>query len=532
MTRWRWTQAGLTALALLAGVAAPAGALTVLNRGNSAETKSLDPHFIDGINESSIDGDILTGLFACDAAGRPIPGAATRWETSPDGKTWTFHLRDELWSDGRPVTAHDFVFAWQRLLDPRTGASYAYNLWVVKNAHAISAGKLPPSALGVSTPDDRTLVVRLEHPAAYLPELLTHDTAYPLPRHVVLAKGNAWSKPANFVGNGAYVPSEWIVNDHLTLVKNPRFYDAANVRIDVVNYYPTPDSNAALRQFRAGELDTQTPIPLTEIEWLRKTMPQVLHTKPFIGLSYIAINLKRPPLDDIRIRRALNLALDREVLTEKVLRLGEPPAYEMMPPGVVNYPFGNAYAFRKLPMAQRLAKAQWLMHQAGYGPDNPLGLVFETYEEPNNKRIAAVLQAMLRDIWVDIDIVAIDAAVHGRNMTSGNFDIGMASWFADFNDASNFLDLLRADAGNNYGRYDNPAFDALLNAAQQEPDATRRGAMLAQAEGLALRDYPWIPIRFRTTQNLVQTYVKGWVDNGRDMHRTRWLWLAAKPVKF
>jgi oligopeptide transport system substrate-binding protein len=180
---WRGTVLAI----LLAFATAPAGALTVLNRGNGAEIKSLDPHFVDGIQESEVEGDILIGLLTMDAAGKPIPGAATRWETSPDGKTWTFHLRDHLWSDGRPVTAQDFVFAWRRLLDPRTGASYAYNLWVVKNAHAISTGALPPAALGVATPDDKTLVVTLEHPAAYLPELLTHDTAYPLPRHVVLA---------------------------------------------------------------------------------------------------------------------------------------------------------------------------------------------------------------------------------------------------------------------------------------------------------------------------------------------------------
>ena len=523
------------AAALLAGLlafaaAAPANALTVLNRGNGAEIKSLDPHFIDGLNESNVEGELLIGLLTVDAAGRPIPGAATNWTTSPDGRTWTFHLRDHLWSDGLPVTAQDFVFAWQRLLDPGTGASYAYNLWVVKNAHAISRGSLPPSALGVHAPDDRTLVVALEHPAAYLPELLTHDTAYPLPRHLLLAKGNAWSRPGTFVGNGPYVPREWIVNDHLTLVKNPHFYDAAHVRIDVINYFPTPDSNAALRRLRAGELDTQTPIPLTEIDWLRRNMKGAVHTVPFLGLSYISINLHRPPLDDIRIRRALNLALDREIITEKVLRLGEPPAYSIVPPSTANYPNGPQLDFRALAPADRLKKAQWLMNRAGYGPDNRLRLVLETFDEPNNRRMAAVIQAMLRDIFVDLDISAIDAAVHGRNMTSGNYDLGVASWFADFNDATNFLDLLRSDSGNNYGRYANPAFDAALNAAQREPDAGKRAQLLKAAEAMALKDYPWIPLRFRTTQDLVQPYVRGWVDNPRDMHRTRWLWIDGRPA--
>jgi oligopeptide transport system substrate-binding protein len=505
MARCSWSIGVLAAVLAVA----PASALTVLNRGNGAEIKSLDPHFIDGLNESNVEGDILVGLLTMDPNAHPIPGAATDWTTTPDGKTWTFHLRDHLWSDGRPVTAHDFVFAWQRLLDPRTGASYAYNLWVIKNAHAISTAKLPPAALGVAAPDDRTLVVTLEHPAAYLPQLLTHETAYPLPRHVVLARGAAWSKPGNFVGNGPYIPREWIANDHLTLVKNPRFYDAQHVRIDVVNYYPTPDSNAALRQFRAGELDTQTPIPLTQITWIRKNLPWAVHTRPVLALSYISINLHHPPLNDIRIRRALNLAFNREIVTQKVLRLGEPPAYGIVPPGVANYPGEQSYDFRALTFDQRLKKAQWLMSQAGYGPDNPLRLNLETFDEPNNKRVAAVLQAMLRAIWVYIDIDAIDSGVHGRNMVEGNFDLGVASWFADFDDASTFLDLLRADGGNNYGRYRNPTYDAMLNAAQQEPDARTRGQMLAAAERLALKDYPWIPLRFRTTQGSRSALCKG-----------------------
>jgi len=508
----------------------PAAALTVLNRGNGAEIKSLDPHFIDGLNEAQVEGDLLVGLLTMDAASAPIAGAATSWSTSPDGKTWTFHLRNHVWSDGRPVTAQDFVFAWQRLMNPRTGAAYAYNLWVVKNAHAISQGRMPPAALGIRATNDRTLVIELEHPAAYLPELLMHDTADPLPRHLLLAKHNAWSKPGNFVGNGPYVPIAWVANDHVTLVKNPKFYDAAHVHIDVVNYFATPDSNAALGRFRAGELDTQTPIPLTQIDWLRAHMLACLHTKPFLGLSYISINTRHPPLNDLRVRRALNLALDRETITTKVLRLGEPAAYTIVPPTVANYPRGAALDFRSLPFAQRLAKAQWLMRQLGYGPDNRLRLSYETYDEPNNKRIAAVLQAMLRQIWVDIDIVAIDGAVHGRNMQQGNYDLGTASWFADFNDASNFLDLLRKDSGNNYGRYDNPRFDATLNRAQLEPDLKMRALLLQQAELIALREYPWMPMRFRSTQDLVQTYVKGWVDNARDLNRTRWLWISGKPA--
>src|ERR1700744_2966282 len=207
------------ALAALLLFSVPTYAATVLNRGNGSEPKSLDPAFVDTVAESNILGDLLTGLTTLDAAARPIPGVAEHWGVSKDGKTWTFHLRKSLWSDGKPVTAQDFVFAWQRELDPKTAAPYAYNLWVLKNARAISNGKLPPASLGVRAADDQTLVVQLEHPASYLPELLTHDTAYPVPRHVVLAKGNAWARVGTYVGNGAYRPAEWIGKDHVSLAK-------------------------------------------------------------------------------------------------------------------------------------------------------------------------------------------------------------------------------------------------------------------------------------------------------------------------
>jgi oligopeptide transport system substrate-binding protein len=517
----------LLALALSSpALAAP----VVLNRGNSGDPKSLDPHFISALNESNIVGDLLLGLTTLDPQARPIPGAATRWSVSGDGKTWTFQLRPHLWSDGTPVTARDFVFAWQRLLDPKTAAVYAYNLWVIKNAQRISEGRLPPSALGVSAPDDRTLVLQLEHPAPYLPELLTHDTAYPLPRKTVLAKGSAWSRPENYVANGPYVPQSWVPNDHITLVKNPRFYDAAHVRIDIVNYYPTQDTEAALKRLRAGELDTQTPMPLSELDWMRAHMKAYMHNIPFLGLSYVAMNFRRPPLNDVRVRRALNLAYNREVMTTKVLKLGDPPAYNYVPPGIANYPNIARMDFARMPYAQRLEKARWLMSEAGFGPDNRLHLNYETIADPDQKRIAAVLQAMLRQIYVDLDITPVDFATHSRNMQNAEFDLGAAAWSADFNDATNFLDLFRTRSGNNLSKYRNPKFDALLDQAQQETDLKHRGEILLRAEKLALADYPWIPTRFRTTQDLVAPYVKGWIENARGFNRTRWLWIEGKPA--
>jgi len=513
------------ALLLLAGVCGAAWAETVLNRGNGAEPDSLDPQFAGGTGEENIIGDMLVGLTTLDAAARPIPGAAERWEVSPDGRTWTFRLRDAVWSDGVKVSAEDFVFAWRRLLDPATAARGAQNMWVIGHARAISAGKLPPSALGVTAKDARTLIVTLEHPAPYLPELLAGLPAMPLPRHVVAAKGAAWARAGNYVANGPYVLKEWRPNDHVTLVKNPRFYDAAQVRIDRVNYFPTSDANAALARYRAGELDTQNPAPVTQIDWLRANLKNELHVTPSLAIVYVAFNLGYPPLKDIRVRRALNLVYNREAIVQKVLKLGEPPAYGYVPPGTANYK-GAAFDFRALPYPARVAAAQKLMREAGYGAFNRLHLTFAITTNPDSRRLAAIFQAMVRPIFVDLEITGSDLPIHLRNLRQHQFQLGAANWYADFNDASNFLDLLRADNASNYAGYRNPRFDALMDAAQNQPDPGKRALLLRAAEATALADCPWLVTRFAAQSDLVKPKLRGWQPNARDFQRTRWLWLA------
>lgn len=516
-------RAGFVAILLL--LAVPAEAATVLNRGNGGEPGSLDPHFIGANLEANIVGDLLMGLTTLDAAAKTVPGAAQSWETSQDGLTWTFHLRPESWSDGVPVTADDFVFAWRRLADPRTAARDGAYLWVVKNAQSIGNGKLPPPALGVTAKDARTLVVQLEHPAPYLPELLANEIAAPLPAHVLAAKGGTWARPGSYVGNGAYLLKEWIPGDHITLVKNPRFYDAAHVRIDIVNYFPTADSEAALKRYRAGELDLQNPAPVQEIGWLRANMKPELHLTPSLALSYIAINLDDPALKDERVRRALNLVYNREAVVQKVLKLGETPAYGIVPPGVANYPGGVTMDFRNTAYPVRLAQAQRLMQAAGYGPFNRLELSYGTSANPDFKRLAAIFQAMCRPVYVDIDIQVADLPVLMQNLRQHRFQLSAASWYADVNDASDFLNLLRSDGANNYAHYRSAKFDAALDAAQKEPDAVRRAALLRGAETIALGDYPWIPWRFAVQSDLVKPYVRGWTANVRDYQRSRWLWI-------
>jgi oligopeptide transport system substrate-binding protein len=524
--------AAALALAGCDGADAPASALpakgstseVVFYRGNSAEPKSLDPHLIEGTWEINIVGDMLMGLTTEDPAGRPIPGAAESWETSADGLTWTFHLADRKWSDGEPVTADDFVYAWRRILEPKTAAQYASLLYPFKNAEAINAGKMKPDALGARAIDARTLEVDLEHPAPYLPEMMTHQSTYPVPRHVVEAKGNDWTKPENYVVNGAYKLVEWVPNDHITLVKNPTFYDAANVHVDRVIFYPTSDYDAALKRFRAGELDVQDTLPASQIDWLRANMPETLGVGPYLGLSYTVLNQARKPFDDVRVREALSLAYDRETIVNKIRRIGETPGYTIVPPGVANYPYGNSLSFRDMPQAERIKRAQALMREAGFGPDKPLRTTYATGNPPDTRRRAAAVQQMWKEIYVDLQLVPTDTAINYLKLQNGDYDVGEAAWIADFNDARNFLFLLMTNNGGfNYGRYHNAEFDRLMEASDQERDVQKRGELMAEAEAIALKEFAWLPEYDRVTLNLVRPYVKGWMQNPRDFHRTRWI---------
>ncbi len=506
------------ALACLLLASLPAQAASVLNRGGGAEPESLDPAFAGSAAEINILGDLMVGLTTLDAAARPIPGIAERWETSPDGLTWTFHLRKARWSDGKPVTAQDFIFAWRRLLDPKTAARQGHMLWIIKNARDITAGRLPAAALGAIASGPSTLKVMLELPAPYLPELLTLPAALPLPANPAFA-------PGRYTSNGPYLLKSWRPNDHVGLVKNPQFYDAAAVKIDAVNYHPTADTQAALRRLRAGELDMQTPLPVAQLPWIRAHMPASLHIIPSLALSYIAMNLRDPALADMRVRRALNLIYDREAVAGKVIKLGEQPAYSYVPPTIANYANGPQLNFKFMPYPARLAEARKLMQEAGYSQFNKLPLTYSISANPDSKRLAGVFQAMARQIYVDVRISVSDYPMVLRAMREGQYQLAYTNWLADFSDASNFLDLLRSDSPGNYAGYRSARFDAAMTAAGREPDSVRRAQRLQAAERIALADMPWLPIRFLSQSEAVGPRVGGYIANPRDYNRSRWLWI-------
>jgi oligopeptide transport system substrate-binding protein len=508
------------------GAEESAGGTQVLRVGNTAEPLSLDPHLTQGIWESAIISDMIVGLYTDDGAGEPIPGMAATTSVSEDGLTWTFTLRDAVWSDGVPVTANDFVYAFRRIMNPETLSQYAALLYGVRNAEEVNTGAVPPEQLGVSAPDDKTLVIELEYPAPYLPSLLTHQTTAPVPSHVVEEFGNGWIQPENIVVNGPYVLEEWRSNNYVRLVKNPSFYEADQVCFQEVYYYPTTDVNAAVRRVRAGELDINTDFPGQQKEELERELPGYVHQHPFLLTTYYVFNQRIAPFDDARVRQALTMTVDREFIVDAILRTGQEPTSRLVPPGVTDYPGGPEADWWTLSREERLERARALLMEAGFGPNNPLSFEFTYRNTRDNPRIAPVVQSNWQDIadWVDVSISGIEAQIHYENLRTGNFQVGDAGWVADYNDAQNFLFLLESRTGAmNYGKYSNPEYDALVARSNEELDPAARTALLVQAENMMLADMPILPMYFDTSRNLVDPTLTGWVDNVGDKHPSRYL---------
>jgi len=498
----------------------------VLHRGNTAEPLSLDPHKASGTWENNIIGDMFIGLYTENAAAEPIYGMAESHTVSEDGRVWRFTLRDAQWSDGTPVTAQDFQFAFRRILDPNTLAQYASLLYAIENAQPVNEGAMDADQLGVRAIDEKTLEIRLEYPAPYLPGLLSHYTAFPVPRHVVEAHGAAWIQPENIEVNGPFKLTEWRTNDYVHVEKNPLFYDAENVCLSEIYFYPTNDNNAAVRRLRAGELHINSEFPGQKIDELREQLPGYVRVSPFLSTVYYAYNVRRPPFDDARVREALAMALDRDFMVNEILKTGQIPADRLVPPGIANYQEGAQVWWWDLSLEERRAKARQLLTEAGFGPDNPLQFEYTHRNTSDNPRVAPVVQADWEAIadWVDVDITGIETQIHYDNLRAGNFEVGDAAWVADFNDPINFLYLLETKTGQmNYGKYSNPEYDALVDASNRELDMERRAALMSQAEQIMLDDMPIIPMWYFVTKNLVSPRIIGWEDNVVDIHRSRYL---------
>jgi oligopeptide transport system substrate-binding protein len=506
--------------------ACPAGQVC-LEYGNNTEPQTLDPQKANLVDESAVISDLIMGLTTEAPDATPIPGAATHWEVSPDGLVWTFHLREAKWSDGVPVTADDFVFGMRRTLDPKTASIYAYLLYVIKGGRAVNEGKAALSSLGVRALDPRTVQITLEHPAPYLPELTKYLSFFPAPRHVVEKWGDAWVRPGHYVSNGPFKLVSWKLGDRITVTKNPYFWDAANVCLDRINYYPTPDAVSAERRVARGELDVNSRFQSNRLERLKKTMPGYPRTDVSLATSYMSFNTQLAAFKDIRVRRALSQAIDRDFITAKLLRAGQLPAYGFVPPPVAHYvKDGPRLRWAGMPFAERQASARGLLAQAGYTTKRPLKVTILAANNTDTMLLMEAVQADWRAIGVDVKLEQNESGVAFDAYRNRAFEVGAMSWYGDFNDPATFLGLLRSDTGaQNYGDYKNPAYDALLDQADQEPNEAKRARILARAEQLMLDDEGMAPIYFVVNRSLVSPRVTGWVNNAPNAHRARWLCL-------
>ena len=506
-----------------------ANAENVLRRGNGSEPQTLDPQTAQGVPESNILRDLFEGLVGEDASGNLVPGVAEKWDISEDGKKYTFHLRDTKWSDGSPLTAHDFVYAWQRAVDPATGSNYSFLLYPVKNAKKIAEGDIKDTAeLGAKAIDDHTFEVELEGPTPYFLGLITHATAYPAPKAVIEKHGKKWTNPENIVSNGPFKMEGWKQNAQVTLAKSENYWDKDAVKLDKVIYYPIENQNTDLSRYRAGEVDMTYEIPNDQIKMLRDKFKDELKISSYLGTYYYGFNLTRPPFkDNPKLREALTLAIDRDIITDKVTGAGEKPAYSFVPPGINGYDhYTPEYA--SLDKAARIEKAKKLYEEAGYSKDKPLkvDLLYNTSE--NHKKIAVAIAAMWKQsLGVQTNLTNQEWKVflNTRNEKKQT-QVFRAGWIGDYADPYTFLELYLSTAGLNDSGYASEKFDGLLAQAGQEQDGEKRMALLKEAEKTVIDDYPVAPVYSYVTKRLVKPYVKGYAEeNVMDHRSSKYLWI-------
>lgn len=508
---------------LYSGIAVASQELRVAVMGEPA---SLDPHKVSGTWENYVVGDMFVGLTTENPQAMAVPGVAESWTISDDGLTYVFKLRKSLWSDGTPLTAHDFVYSLKRLLLPETAAEYASLLYIIKGAEAINGGKADVDTLGVKALDDYTLEIILNGPAPYFLDLLTHYTSYPVPKHVIDKVGKLWTKSENMVVNGPYKLVEWLPNTHVKVTRNDKFYDNDSVVINDITFFTQEDRAAIQKRFRAGEIDVAMDFSSDQISWLKKNLPEETHIAPYLGIYYYPINTSVEPFTDIRIRKALAMSVNREAIVDKVLKTGELAAYSFVPPGVAYYDKPAEVDWKSMTHGERVKEAKALLKEAGYGPDKPLEITLRYNTSENHKRIAIAVASMWKQIGVKAELHNSEVKVHYADLKQGDFQVARAGWIADYNDAQNFLYLLETRTGpNNYGRYSNPEYDALMLKAERTADLVKRGEMMHQAEAMVMRDLPVIPIYHYVSKSLVAKKVVGFVDNAKDIHRWRYITL-------
>ncbi|MFP4674119.1 MAG: peptide ABC transporter substrate-binding protein [Opitutales bacterium] len=519
--------AGFVCTLLLAGCGRPE---TNVERGNrnqelylglGADPAALDPHLVSGVTENYVLLALLEGLVTRHPETLEIePGVARDWDVSEDLRRYTFHFDPEArWSNGDRVRPEDFVFSFKRILHPELGAPYASMLYPMRGAKAFNKGDITDfKKVGVRAPDSRTLVIELEEPTPFFLGLLTHFTWWPVHPPTILKHGSMtdrisnWTKPGNFVGNGPFTLESWQLNAAVEVRKSSSYRDTEDVELNAIHFLPVKDDTEE-RAFRAGYIHIASTVPTHRIEWYRENRPENIRFDDYLGTYYYALNTRRPPLDDPRIRKALAYSINRGELTEHILLGGQKPAYNFTPPGTGGYE--PEPQFRYDP-----ERARALLAAAGFpeGRGLPtLELLYNTSE--SHRSIALAIQQMWRsELGIDVRLLNQEWKAYLSTRQERNFDILRAGWIGDYDDPSTFLELILPDNGNNHSGWEDPEYERILKTAARTPAGTERKRLFARAEARLMEAMPVIPIYFYVRSLLIDEAVRGWSSNILDYH--------------
>ena len=492
-----------------------------LHYGNGAEPQGIDPHLVTGVPESHIVRALFEGLAVKNPITlEPEPGVAERWEISPDGTVYTFFINPQAkWSNGEPVTASDYVWSWERALHPETGSLYAYMLFPVVNAEKFASGAIDDFAeVGIKSLDAKTLRISLNAPTPYFLQLMDHYSTFAVHPETVLKFGGMsdrftlWTRPENIVSNGAFTLKEWSLNRQIKVEKNPHYWDKSSVALEGVYFYPTENVVSEERMFRSEQLHVTQGIPLGKIPNYRAVQNSPYVQAPYLGTYYYLINTKKPPVDDVRVRKALSYAIDRDTLTRTVLRDTAIPAYSITPPDTLGYNPPKLFSFDP-------EQARALLAEAGY-PDGQgwpgLEITYNTNED--HRKIAVAVQQMWKDeLGIDVSITNQEWKVYLNTVSQGEFQVARRGWIGDYVDANNFLDLFLANGGNNNTGYANAEFDdIILNQAPKAASREERYQLFFQAETMMMQEMPIIPFYTYTSKRLIHPSVSGIYPNIMD----------------
>ncbi|MFM8316600.1 MAG: peptide ABC transporter substrate-binding protein [Deltaproteobacteria bacterium] len=532
---WRLTLCsvfGFVILSILIGIplgSAQSAVPQILNLGNGGEPKDLDPHITTGVPEFHILMNLLEGLVNKDPKTlTPIPGVAEKWKLSKDGKTYTFSLRKNAkWSNGEPVTAQDFIYSWTRLLKAETASEYAYQGFYIKNGKAFNEGKIKdPAQLGIKAIDLYTLEVQLENPTPFFLSLLFHHSLYPVHRATIEKFGSRWTRPENFVGNGAFILSKWEINKVVSVKPNPYYWDKGIIKLTEANFYPIDKHETEEKMFRAKNLHSVDDLPLEKLPLWQKDSSGVFKTHPYLGTYYYWFNCNKAPLNNKKVRQALTLAIDRDRIVKFVTRGGQVPATMFTPPGT-----GGYQPQARLPKdGSQFAKAKQLLKEAGFPDGKGLPTIEILYNtSDNHKKIAEAIQQMWKEtLGIDATLFNQEWKVYLDNQHTKNYMVSRAGWIADYNDPNTFLDMFVTNGGNNHSGYSNATYDQLIEAAKKETNPKKRFAIFQKAEDILLEDLPIMPIYIYSRNYLLSNEVQGWHPNIEDIHPLKYISIATK----